>query len=49
MSNGMEAMNLYGFTYIPMIILLGPDGTIIEKNLRGESLIDCVENNVGKP
>lgn len=48
MSNGMEAMNLYGFTYIPMIILFGPDGTIIEKSLRGSSLIDCVENNVGK-
>lgn len=49
MSNGQEAMELYGFNYIPMIILFGPDGTIIEKSLRGTTLIDCVENNAGKP
>ncbi len=48
MSNGQEAMELYGFDYIPMIILFGPDGTIIEKSLRGATLIECVENNVGK-
>ncbi len=46
MSNDQDAMTLYGFDYIPMIILFGPDGTIIEKSLRGTSLIECVEKNV---
>lgn len=47
MSNGQEAMELYGFSYIPMIILFDPEGTIIEKSLRGTYLIDCVEKNIG--
>lgn len=47
MSNGQEAMELYGFDYIPMIILFSPDGTIIKKSLRGRDLINCVEENVG--
>ena len=29
---------LYGFDYIPYIILIGPDGTILETNLRGDEL-----------
>ncbi|MDE6577424.1 MAG: hypothetical protein K2J82_02635 [Muribaculaceae bacterium] len=49
MSNGREAMELYGMDSIPMIILFGPDGTIIEKSLRGAKLVECVEKNAGKP
>ena len=48
MSDGKDAMKLYGFDYLPMIILFGPDGTIIAKNLRGVGLIDCVEENIGQ-
>ncbi len=35
---GSEAGKLYGVSSIPHTVLLGPDGTIIEKNLRGEAL-----------
>lgn len=49
LSDDREAMELYGFDGIPMIILFGPDGTIIEKSLRGADLIHCVEKNTGKP
>ena len=45
---GMTPMKLYGFDGIPMIILFGPDGTILERNLRGEYLIETVEQYVGK-
>ena len=45
---GMTPMKLYGFDGIPMIILFGPDGTILERNLRGEYLIERVEQYVGK-
>lgn len=33
-----KAMELYGINGIPHIILFGPDGTIIARNLRGESM-----------
>ena len=33
----------YGFNYIPYIILVGPDGTILETNLRGEGIRSAVK------
>jgi len=36
-------MNLYGFQAIPMIILFGPDGTILKRQLRGDNLVKAVE------
>ncbi len=40
---GQEPMNLYGFQAIPMIILFGPDGTILKRQLRGDNLVKAVE------
>ena len=34
----------YGFDYIPYIILIGPDGTILEKDLRGDDLWNKVRS-----
>ena len=33
----------YGFDYIPYIILFGPDGTVLERNLRGEAVRAAVK------
>ncbi len=33
-----EAAKLYGVNSIPATVLIGPDGTILERNLRGEKL-----------
>lgn len=37
-----EASNLYGVDGIPCTILIGPDGTIIGNNLRGEALAETL-------
>ena len=34
----------YGFNYIPYIILIGPDGTILERDLRGDGLWNKVRS-----
>ena len=34
----------YGFDYIPYIILIGPDGTILERDLRGDDLWNKVRS-----
>lgn len=36
----------YGFSYIPYIILIGPDGTILEKDLRGDDLWTAVKKYI---
>ncbi len=41
---GQEPMRLYGFDGIPMIFLFGPDGIILERDLRGEKLIEAVDS-----
>lgn len=41
---GEVPMKLYGFNGIPMIILFGPDGTILKRQLRGENLVKAVES-----
>ncbi len=38
-----EATELYGIDAIPHIILFAPDGTIVARGLRGEKLINTVE------
>lgn len=34
----MTPMDLYGVKGIPFILLFGPDGTIIARDLRGEGM-----------
>ena len=34
----------YGFDYIPYIILIGPDGTILERDIRGDELWNKVRS-----
>ena len=38
----------YGFDYIPYIILIGPDGTILARDLRGDALWDAVKKYLGE-
>ena len=37
----------YGFQYIPYIILVGPDGTILETNMRGDGIRAAVKKHLG--
>lgn len=39
---GEKAMESYGVSGIPQIILFAPDGTIVERNLRGENMIRTI-------
>lgn len=41
--NTKEGATLYGVNGIPMIILIGPDGTIVERDLRGEKILEKLE------
>ncbi len=43
---GRTPMELYGFDGIPMIILFGPDGRIVERDLRGDRLVKAVEDAI---
>ena len=36
-------LNAYGFDAIPLIILFGPDGTILKRDLRGEQIGEAVK------
>ncbi len=47
MTPGMSAMDAYGISGIPMIILFDPEGRIVERNLRGEHLVTTVEKAIG--
>ena len=38
LGTGMVAMDAYGISGIPHIILFGPDGTILRRDLRGETI-----------
>ena len=42
------AMKLYGVDGIPHIILFAPDGTILKRNLRGEGMIQTVDEVMNK-
>lgn len=46
---GQTPMQEYGFSGIPMIILFGPDGQILKRDLRGERLVMEVEKVVQLP
>ena len=39
--------NVYGFDAIPLIILFGPDGTILKRDLRGEQIGEAVKEALG--
>ena len=43
-----NAMKLYGVDGIPHIILFAPDGTILKRNLRGEGMIQTVDEVMNK-
>lgn len=45
---GMKPMELYGFNGIPMIIVFGPDGTILERDVRGKNLVEAIGKYIGK-
>lgn len=47
-SDNMEPMSLYGVDGIPHIILFAPDGTILKRNLRGQSMINAVNEVMNK-
>lgn len=36
-------MEKYGFNYVPMIILFGPDGTILHRDLRGDRIFQVTD------
>lgn len=44
----MGAMNFYGVDGIPHIILFAPDGTIVKRYLRGQTMIDTVDEVMKK-
>jgi hypothetical protein len=37
---------MYGVSGIPQIILIGPDGTILKRNLRGEAMKSYVKEQM---
>ncbi|MBO4557398.1 MAG: AhpC/TSA family protein [Bacteroidales bacterium] len=41
-----SATDTYGVQGIPQIILIGPDGTILERNLRGEGIAQAIDKYV---
>ena len=44
----MEVTDSYGVDGIPHIILFAPDGTILKRNLRGQTMIDVVDEVMKK-
>jgi len=40
-------LGLYGIDAIPHVILFGPDGTILKRNLRGEAIGEAVKEALG--
>ncbi|MCM1050672.1 MAG: AhpC/TSA family protein [Paenibacillus sp.] len=45
---GMKPMEAYGFDGIPMIMLFGPDGTMVARDIRGQAIWNAVEKALGK-
>ncbi|MCM1451314.1 MAG: AhpC/TSA family protein [Clostridium sp.] len=45
---GETPMNIYGFNAIPMIILISPDGTILRRDLRGDTLLNAVDSELNQ-
>ena len=46
---GMKPMELYGFSGIPRIILIAPDGSIVHNNLRGNLIKEKLEEVLENP
>ena len=46
--NKDNVTELYGIQGIPQIILFGPDGTIVRRNLRGQSMVNFVTEQLNK-
>lgn len=44
----VNATEIYGIQGIPQIMLIGPDGTILKRNLRGADIKKAVEEALGK-
>ena len=40
--------DIYGITGIPHIMLIGPDGTILKRNLRGDDIAEAVAEALGR-
>ena len=40
--------DLYGIEGIPHIMLVGPDGTILKRDLRGEAIEEAVSEALGR-
>ncbi|MBQ5731395.1 MAG: TlpA family protein disulfide reductase, partial [Bacteroidaceae bacterium] len=47
-SDNHDATTIYGIKGIPQIMLFGPDGTIVKRNLRGESMKKFVAEQMAK-
>lgn len=46
LDTGTEPMELYGFDGIPMIMLIAPDGTILERDIRGKEILKAVNKRL---
>ena len=46
---GQTPMKEYGFDGIPMLMLFGPDGTILARDIRGEEVRLAVKRAIGEP
>lgn len=47
-SDNHDATTIYGIKGIPQIMLFGPDGTIVKRDLRGEAMKKFVAEQLGK-
>ena len=47
LGTGNVAMDAYGINGIPHVILFGPDGTILKRDLRGEQIGEAVKEALG--
>ncbi len=46
---GKTPMKAYGFDGIPMLMLFGPDGSILARDIRGEEVLKAVKQAIGEP
>lgn len=46
---GRNPQEKYGFEGVPMIMLFGPDGTILARDIRGEEVRQAVKSAIGEP
>lgn len=46
LDTGLQPMELYGFDGIPMIMLFGPDGTLLERGIRGIEIEKSIQKHL---